>query len=86
LRTESQGGASLCPGLSPCAPLGHTHLVPSTDLAAYLLASDLAPHLVPSTDLAACLLASDLASHLVPGTDLAAFLLASDSAPYAPGA
>ena len=23
LRTESQGGASLCPGLSPCAPLGH---------------------------------------------------------------
>jgi len=20
--TESQGGASLCPGLSPCAPLG----------------------------------------------------------------
>ena len=23
VRTESQGGASLCPGLSPCAPLGH---------------------------------------------------------------
>jgi len=23
MRTESQGGASLCPGLSPCAPLGH---------------------------------------------------------------
>jgi hypothetical protein len=22
LRTESQGGASLCPGISPCAPLG----------------------------------------------------------------
>ena len=23
VHTESQGGASLCPGLSPCAPLGH---------------------------------------------------------------
>jgi hypothetical protein len=55
--------------------------VPGTDLAAYLLASDLAPRLVPGTDLAACLLASDLAPHLVPGTDLAACLLASDLAP-----
>jgi hypothetical protein len=34
------------------------HRVPGTDLAAYLLASDLAPRLVPGTDLAACLLAS----------------------------
>jgi hypothetical protein len=42
--------------------------VPGTDLAAYLLASDL----VPGTDLAAW-----LAFDLVPGTDLAACLLAS---------
>jgi hypothetical protein len=49
-------------------------LVPSTDLAACLLASDLASHLVPGTDLAACLLANVLAPHLVPGTDLAACL------------
>ena len=46
---------------------------PGTDLAACLLASDLATHLVPGTDLAAYLLASDLFPHLVPGTDLAAY-------------
>jgi len=51
--------------------------VPGTDLAACLLASDLATHLVPGTDLAAYLLASDLFPHLVPGTDLADCLLAS---------
>ncbi len=58
------------------------HLVPGTDLAACLLASDLATHRVPGTDLAAYLLASDLATHRVPGTDLAAYLLASDLFPH----